>query len=145
MIIRYKLSANSKIKASGKRTLMEALPTEWEYTADVAGWINQILTKNPRLPFSEAKCERRTVGSQKRRDITLLDKNKVVALTGEVKLPYKPDGGSPYNEAVVQDARKKAKRAKAERSERIRNAKGRKAIPRDWFNSSLGRLEPLPT
>ena len=93
---------------------MEALPTEWEYTADVAGWINQILSKNPRLPFSEAKCERRTVGSQKRRDITLLDKNKVVALTGEVKLPYKPDGGSPYNEAVVQDARKKAKRAKAE-------------------------------
>ena len=93
---------------------MEAPVTEWEYTADVAGCINQILEKDSRLPFSKAKCERRTVGSQKRRDITLYDRDKRVVLTGEVKLPYRSAGGSPYNEAVVQDARKKAQRAKSD-------------------------------
>lgn len=93
---------------------MEAPTTEWEYTAGVASWINEILAQHYRLPFSEARCERRTIGSQKRRDITLLDKDKTVVLTGEIKLPYRPDGGSPYNEGVVQDAWKKAKRAKAD-------------------------------
>lgn len=87
--------------------------TEWEFTADVAGWINAILSKNPSLPFSAAKCEQRAVGSRKRRDLTLLDNNNNVVLTGEVKLPYGREGSSPYNEALVQDARKKAKKARA--------------------------------
>jgi hypothetical protein len=34
-------------------------------------------------------------------------------LTGEIKLPYRQNGGSPYNAAVVKDARGKASRAKA--------------------------------
>jgi len=93
---------------------MEAPKTEWEFTGDVASWINQILANNKDLPFSEAKIERRTVGSQKRRDLTILDNNKRIVLTGEVKLPFSPDGGTPYNEAVVQDARKKAKIAKSD-------------------------------
>jgi len=88
--------------------------TEWEFTADVAGWINQIFVKDTRLPFSAAKCEQRAQGSLKRRDLTLLDKNKRVVLTGEIKLPYRADGGSPHNEKVVQDARKKAIAAKSD-------------------------------
>lgn len=84
---------------------------EWEFTADVASWINEILVKSPRLPFSRAKCEQPSSGSRKRRDLTLLDKDKRAVLTGEVKLPYQKDGGSPYNEAVVQDARQKALRS----------------------------------
>lgn len=87
--------------------------TEWEFTADVASWINEILAKDQRLPFSRAKCEQKGKGSLKRRDLTLLDKDKIVVLTGEVKLPFRDDGGSPYNEKVVQDARNKAKRARA--------------------------------
>ena len=82
---------------------------EWEFTADVASWINEILVKSTRLPFSRAKCEQRGSDSAKRRDLTLLDKDKRAVLTGEVKLPYQKDGGSPYNEAVVQDARRKAR------------------------------------
>jgi len=39
--------------------------TEWEYTADVESWINEILAKTPRLPFSRAKCEQRGTGSRK--------------------------------------------------------------------------------
>ena len=46
--------------------------------------------------------------SAKRRDFTLLDKDNRAVLTGEVKLPYRKDGGSPYNNALVQDARGKA-------------------------------------
>lgn len=85
--------------------------TEWEFTADVAKWISEILINNPRLPFSEAKCEKRGSGSIKRRDLTLLDKNQGIVLTGEVKMPWAKDGGSPYIETVVQDARQKAQRA----------------------------------
>jgi methylase of polypeptide subunit release factors len=87
--------------------------TEWEFTSDVAKWIADILAKNPRLPFSEAKCEQRGSGSAQRRDLTLLDKNQVISLTGEVKLPFQKDGGSPYIESVVQDARQEAQRAGA--------------------------------
>jgi len=86
---------------------------EWEFTADVASHINEILSRDPRLPFSRAKCEQKGKGSRKRRDLTLLDRQKRVCLTGEVKLPYQKDGGSPYNTAVVEDARRKAQRAKA--------------------------------
>jgi hypothetical protein len=80
---------------------MPAPVTEWEFTADAAGWINAILTQNPRLPFSAAKCEQRGAKSLKRRDLTLLDKHQIIALTGEVKLPFQKDGGSPYIESVV--------------------------------------------
>ncbi|MCD6395659.1 MAG: SAM-dependent DNA methyltransferase [Planctomycetes bacterium] len=86
---------------------------EWEFTADVASWINELLQKDRNLPFSRAKCEQRGKGSLKRRDLTLLDKSQRVVLTGEVKLPYRKDGGSPYNSSVVNDARRKAARAKA--------------------------------
>jgi methylase of polypeptide subunit release factors len=87
--------------------------TEWEFTATVASWINQIIQANRDLPFSEARCEQKSEDSQKRRDLTLLDSNGKIVLTGEVKLPYRKDGGSPYNETVVQDARQKAIRAKS--------------------------------
>ena len=87
--------------------------TEWEFTATVASWINLIIQANQDLPFSAARCEQKSEDSQKRRDISLLDRNKKVVLTGEVKLPYRIDGGSPYNETVVQDARQKAIRAKS--------------------------------
>lgn len=84
---------------------------EWEFTAKVASWINEHLALTPRLPFSRAECEQRSFGSQSRRDLTLIDKNQVLALTGEVKLPWQKDGGSPYIEKVVQGARRKAQLA----------------------------------
>lgn len=88
--------------------------TEWEFTADVASWINEAFSKDSRLPFFRAKCEQRVKGSLKRRDLTLLDKDRRVVLTGEVKLPYQADGGSPHNEKVVQDALEKAIAAKSD-------------------------------
>lgn len=84
---------------------------EWEFTAEAAGWINEIIAHESGLPFDCAKCEQQGRGSRKRRDLTILDKNKKVILTGEIKLPYNKDGGSPYNAAVVRDARSKAREA----------------------------------
>ncbi|MGE0130176.1 MAG: class I SAM-dependent DNA methyltransferase [Blastocatellales bacterium] len=82
--------------------------TEWEFTADVASQINEILRDRVELPFSEAKCEERKKGSQKRRDLTIYDRDGNRVLTGEVKMPDKKDGRSPLNEAVVKDAHDKA-------------------------------------
>ena len=82
---------------------------EWEFTAAAASWINELIGKDPYLPFSAARCEQRSGDSLKRRDLTFLDRNHSVVLTGEVKLPYNKDGGSPHNAAVVRDARAKAR------------------------------------
>ena len=38
--------------------------TEWEFTADVAGWIALILAEDKTLPFKDAKCEQRGKGLQ---------------------------------------------------------------------------------
>jgi hypothetical protein len=86
---------------------------EWEFTAQAAGWINELISKDPQLPFLNARCEQRSRDSLKRRDLTLLDRNRSVVMTGEIKLPYQKDGGSPLNASVVRDARAKARRAGA--------------------------------
>jgi type I restriction-modification system DNA methylase subunit len=86
--------------------------TEWEYVAEIKSWVDQIIASDPTLPFSEARVEQRGEPSLKRRDLTLLDRNKEKVLTGEVKLPFQKDGATPYNHDVVEDARAKAYRAK---------------------------------
>jgi methylase of polypeptide subunit release factors len=92
----------------------EDFPHELQFTANAASWMNLIIEKDPALPFSSAKCEGRSRGSQKRRDLTLIGKDGKVLVTGEVKLPYQKDGSTPHNAAVVSDARKKALRAGAD-------------------------------
>jgi N-6 DNA Methylase len=89
----------------------EDSPHELEFTAAAASWMNLIIEKDHTLPFSEARCEGRTRGSQKRRDLSLFGKAGKVLVTGEVKLPYQKDGATPHNAAVVSDARRKAIRA----------------------------------
>ena len=56
---------------------------EWKFTGEAASWINERIHSNPQLPFSGARTEQRGQGSLKRRDLTLLDKNKMPVLTGE--------------------------------------------------------------
>ena len=84
---------------------------EWEFTAQIAGEINTFLDRNPDFPFSKAACEQRGKGSAKRRDLTLLDKSNRVVLTGEIKLPFRAEGGTPFNADLIQNARSKALRA----------------------------------
>jgi hypothetical protein len=89
----------------------EDSPNELEFTAIAASWMNLIIEKDNSLPFSSVRCERRTRGLQKRRDISLIGKDRRAIITGEVKLPYEKDGATPYNASVVSDARGKAIRA----------------------------------
>ena len=84
---------------------------EWGFTGEVKSWIDQIAKLNSNLPFAGARVEDVGRGTQKRRDLTLIDRNGDVILTGEVKLPDAPDGGSPYRAEVVKDAQQKALRA----------------------------------
>ncbi len=81
---------------------------EWELTADVASWINEIIGKDRTLPISKARCEQRRETSVERRDLTLLGGIGQVLVTGEIKLPYQKNGSSPYNAVSVNDARAKA-------------------------------------
>lgn len=84
---------------------------EWGFTGEVKSWIDQIAKLNSHLPFAGARIESVGQGSQKRRDLTLIDRNGEAIMTGEVKLPDAPDGGSPYRAEVVKDAQRKALRA----------------------------------
>jgi hypothetical protein len=81
---------------------------ELTFCSDVAGWLNEMLSARPDLPFSRVKIEQSVRGSRKRRDLTVYDRSSRVAITGEVKRPYMEDGLSPFNEKVVEDAIKKA-------------------------------------
>ena len=87
--------------------------TEWEFTGDAKSWLDQAIQQDPPLPFKEAKVEQRGSGSNQRRDLSLLGKDGRVLITGEVKLPYRKDGSSPYLQPVVADARSKARKAGA--------------------------------
>ncbi|MCX6030572.1 MAG: N-6 DNA methylase [Chloroflexi bacterium] len=81
---------------------------ELTFVDHVTNWINAILARRLDLPFREATIEESGKGSRKRRDLTLYGKDGKLALTGEIKLPDKPDGLTPYNEMVVMDAHQKA-------------------------------------
>lgn len=100
-------------ECSAWRKIDLLLMNEWQFTGEVASWITLILKTNGSLPFGKAYTEGQSVNSAKRRDLTLEDRNGRIVLTGEVKLPGRKDGATPYNTTVVADARSKAKRAKA--------------------------------
>jgi hypothetical protein len=85
--------------------------TEWELTADVAGWINEIIAKDRTLPFSRVKCEQRSEGALKHADLTLRDSLGRSVVSGAIKLPCHEGGSSPFIAAVVNDARVKALKA----------------------------------
>jgi hypothetical protein len=81
---------------------------EWTFVADVCKTIQAIVADTPGLPFSEAKVEQGSGQGRKRRDLTLYNTDGKPALTGEVKLPDRPDGQSPYADALLEDAFQKA-------------------------------------
>jgi type I restriction-modification system DNA methylase subunit len=87
---------------------------EWEFTALAASWIKSAVSADPKLPFRDARCEQKGRGSNKRRDLTILGKDGSAVVTGEVKMPYRPEGSSPFRTGVVRDARRKAQRAKVD-------------------------------
>ena len=86
--------------------------TEWEIVSLAASWMEALFAAHKKAsPFKTARVERKSHGSQQRRDITLLDHDDRPLVTGEVKLPWVPDGHSPFVESVVIDAKEEAARA----------------------------------
>jgi len=85
-----------------------ATVTEWTFTSDAAKWIEEIIKQKPSLPFLDAKVELRPAASIKRGDIIIRGRDGKPIITGEAKMPDKPDGNSPFNEMVVRDAHDKA-------------------------------------
>ena len=83
-------------------------PHEQAFVADISSWINSILESRNDLPFTKARVEEYPHGKRTRRDLSIYDKDGKVALCGEVKMPDAPDGKTPYDEDVVQDAFLKA-------------------------------------
>jgi len=86
---------------------------EWDFTSRAMSWMNAAIQGNRDLPFKECRCEEQSRGSRKRRDLTLHGDGGKVLVTGEVKMPYQAEGGSPLRVEVVRDARSKAQSAKA--------------------------------
>ena len=88
--------------------------TEWTIVGDAKSWMDALLSSHgAAAPVAKVKLETRSAGSLKRRDLTVLDRQGGVALTGEVKVPYAHDGASPFVESTVVDARKKALAARS--------------------------------
>lgn len=86
----------------------EDIPHELSFAKDLSSVADAVLAAEGNLPFTRSAIEVSARGRITRRDFTLYGEDGRPVLTGELKLPYMPDGRSPYNFAVVEDAAAKA-------------------------------------
>ncbi len=87
---------------------------EISFCADVSKWSDKIFETHPELPFGSSEIERFGRGSLQRQDFRVYERKEGgrgrLALCGEVKLPGAAQGGSPFGQALMEDAFKKATR-----------------------------------
>jgi len=87
---------------------------ELSFCADVKAWADALFADHPEWPFAEAYIEEYGKGSSKRQDLAIRDRtHRTPLLTGEVKMPGTPEGRSPYDPALMQDAFLKADNVQA--------------------------------
>lgn len=86
---------------------------EVDFCAQVATAVTAMHAQNPSFPFAEARLEGFGAGAskRKRKDLRFFEPDGKLALCGEVKLPGTPEGRSPYDDALYQDAAQKADNA----------------------------------
>lgn len=87
---------------------------EVDFCAQVASHSNILFGADPSAyPFRESRVEGFGAGAakRKRKDLRFFDSDGRLALCGEVKLPGTPEGRSPYDDAMYQDAAQKADNA----------------------------------
>jgi hypothetical protein len=86
---------------------------EVDFCGQVATAVAALHARNPNFPFAEARLEGFGTGSarRKRKDLRFFESGGKLALCGEVKLPGTPEGRSPYDDALYQDAAQKADNA----------------------------------
>ena len=87
---------------------------ETAFCAEISKWSDKIFETHPELPFGSSEIERFGRGSLKRQDFRVYARKEEgrgqLALCGEVKLPGAAQGGSPFGQALMQDAFDKATR-----------------------------------
>jgi hypothetical protein len=89
--------------------LHEVRENEVAFCADVKSWADALFASRPDWPFTHAKIEQYGTGNYKRSDLRIFRKgSQTPVLAGEVKLPGTPEGRSPYDPALMQDAFTKA-------------------------------------
>lgn len=89
--------------------LREVRENEVAFCADVKSWADALFSSRPDWPFTHAKIEQYGTGNNKRSDLRIFRKgSQTPVLAGEVKLPGTPEGRSPYDPALMQDAFNKA-------------------------------------
>ena len=87
---------------------------EVDFCAQVASTVNGLVANNPEtFPFREARVEGYGTGTgrRKRKDLRFFDDKGKLVLCGEVKLPGTPEGRSPYDAKLCEDAEAKANNA----------------------------------
>lgn len=82
---------------------------EVAFCGDVKSWVDALFKAHSEWPFSHAKIEQYGIGSNRRSDLRIFRKgSSTPVLAGEVKLPGTPEGRSPYDPALMQEAFDKA-------------------------------------
>ncbi len=82
---------------------------EVSFCAEVKSWADALFAMHPEWPFAGAHIEKYGAGTNKRQDLRILDReHRTPILSGEVKMPGTPEGRSPYDPALMQDAFNKA-------------------------------------
>ncbi len=82
---------------------------EVSFCADVKSWAEALFAQHSEWPFGEASIEEYGPRSNNRQDLRILDRaHRTPILTGEAKMPGTPEGRSPYDPALMQDAFLKA-------------------------------------
>ena len=87
---------------------------EVDFCGQVASTVNVLVSQNRAVfPFHEARVEGLGTGAgrRKRKDLRFFDLNGKLVLCGEVKLPGTPEGRSPYDAELCEDAELKASNA----------------------------------
>ena len=81
---------------------------EVTFCSRVAKWGEEIFRNNPSLPYCRIDIEESKGIRLKRSDLRVYDRQNKLVLAGEVKMPGTPEGQSPFNAALVEDAFLKA-------------------------------------
>jgi hypothetical protein len=82
---------------------------EVAFCADIKSWAEALFAAHPEWPFSRAAIEQYGPTGRKRQDIRFYRRgNETAVISGEVKLPGTPEGQSPYQPDLMQDAFTKA-------------------------------------
>jgi len=85
--------------------LQEVPENEVAFCADVTSWAGALFSSGSDWPFTHAEIEQSGTGTNKRSDLRIFCKrSQTPILAGEVKLPGTPEGRSPFDPALMQDA-----------------------------------------